>query len=79
VKAEAKTSPIIDVKNMRMLRLIRWGGFGAVYEAKWKMKTVAAKMCLGNVLEGISHEIKTLTSLPPHSLRSMEWLSVVIN
>ena len=50
-----------------MLRLIRRGGFGAVYEAKWKMKTVAAKMCLGNVLEDISREIKILTSLPPHS------------
>ena len=66
-KSKAKTSPIIDVKDIRMLRLIGRGGFGAVYEAKWKMKTVAAKMCLGTVLEDISREIKILTSLPPHS------------
>lgn len=49
-----------------MLRLIGRGGFGVVYEAKWKMKTVAAKMC-GYVLEDISHEIKILTFLLPHS------------
>ena len=61
-----KTS-IIDIKDIRMVRLIGQGGFGAVYEAKWKKKTVAVKMCLGNLLECLSREIEVLTALPPHS------------
>ena len=43
------------------------GAFGAVFEAKWKKKTVAVKVCLGNLLESLSREVQILTSLPPHS------------
>ena len=50
-----------------MVHLIGQGGFGAVYEAKWKKKTVAVKMCLGNLLSNLSREIEILISLPPHS------------
>ena len=60
-------SPTIDIKDIRMIHLIGQGGFGAVYEARWNKKTVAAKMCLGNLLENRSREIKILTALPPHS------------
>jgi len=42
------------------------GGFGAVYEAKWKKKKVAVKVCLGDLLKNLSREIEILTSLPPH-------------
>ena len=42
------------------------GGFGAVYEAKWKKKKVAVKVCLGDLLQNLSREIEILTSLPPH-------------
>ena len=38
-----------------------------MYEAKWKKKTVAVKVCLGNLLDNLSREIKILLSLPPHS------------
>ena len=61
------TSPTIDIEDIRMIHLIGQGGFGAVYEARWNKKTVAAKMCLGNLLENHSREIKILTALPPHS------------
>ena len=43
------------------------GGFGIVYEAKWKKKVVAAKVCPGNLLENLSREIQILASLSPHS------------
>ena len=65
--AEVKASHIIDIKEIRMVRLIGQGGFGAVYEGKWQKKTVAVKMCLGNLVENLSQEIKILTALPPHS------------
>ena len=42
------------------------GGFGVVYEAKWKKKKVAMKVCLGDLLKNLSHEIEILASLPPH-------------
>ena len=50
-----------------MGKLIGQGGFGAVFEAKWKKKNVAVKVCSGNLLENLSREIQILTSLPPHS------------
>ena len=49
-----------------MGRLLGQGGFGTVYEAKWKKKVVAAKVCPGNLLESLSREIQILTSLPSH-------------
>ena len=42
------------------------GGFGAVFEAKWKKKKVAVKVCPGNLVKNLSREIEVLTSLPPH-------------
>ena len=38
-----------------------------MFEGKWKKRTVAVKVCLGNLLENLSREIQILTSLPPHS------------
>ena len=49
-----------------MGRPIGQGGFGAVFEAKWKKKKVAVKVCLGNLLQNLSREIQILTALPPH-------------
>ena len=49
-----------------MGELLGKGGFGAVYEAKWKKKTVAVKVCPGNLVENLSREIEILSSLPPH-------------
>ena len=37
-----------------------------MYEAKWRRRTVAAKVCLGNLVKEFSREIQILTSLPPH-------------
>ena len=42
------------------------GAGGTVYEATWRRRTVAAKVCPGNLLEEFSREIQILTSLPPH-------------
>ena len=42
------------------------GGFGAVFEAKWKKKKVAVKVCPGNHVKNLSREIEVLTSLPSH-------------
>jgi len=50
-----------------MSKRLGQGGFGAVYEAKWKKRTVAVKVCLGNLLQNLSREIQILSSLPPHS------------
>ena len=63
---EAKTSPIIDINELRIGKLLGEGGFGTVYEAKWKKKVVAAKVYRGNLLKNLSREIQILTSLPPH-------------
>ena len=49
-----------------MGNLIGKGGFGAVFQAKWKKKKVAVKVCPGNLVHNLSHEIEVLTSLPPH-------------
>ena len=56
----------IDLKEVQMGRPIGQGGFGAVFEAKWKKKKVAVKVCLGNLLHNLSREIQILTALPPH-------------
>ena len=63
---EAKTSPIIDIKEVVMGDAISQGGFGAVFEAKWKKKKVAVKVCPGNLVKNLSREVEVLTSLPPH-------------
>ena len=42
------------------------GAGGTVYEATWKRRTVAAKVCPGNLLEEFSREIQILSTLPPH-------------
>ena len=55
------------MKQVQMGRVIGQGGFGAVFEAKWKKKTVAVKVCPGNLLGSMSRELQILTSLPPHS------------
>ena len=49
-----------------MGRLLSQGGFGRTFEAKWKNRTVAVKVCVGDLLEHKSPEIEILTSLPPH-------------
>ena len=49
-----------------MGRVLGEGGFGTVYEAKWKKMVVAAKVCPGNLLKNLSQEIQILASLPPH-------------
>jgi len=41
------------------------GTYGSVYEAKWRNKTVAAKIYLGNQSD-LSQQIQILASLPPH-------------
>ena len=41
------------------------GRYGSVYEAKWRNKTVAAKIYLGNQSD-LSQQIQILASLPPH-------------
>ena len=38
-----------------------------MFEARWKKKRVAVKVCPGNLVENLSREIEVLTSLPPHS------------
>ena len=43
------------------------GGFGAVFEAKWKKRKVAVKVCPGNLVMNLSREIEVLTSLLPHT------------
>ena len=62
----AKTSPFISIKEVQVDKHIGQGGFGAVFEAKWQKKRVAVKVCPGNLVENLSHEIEVLTSLPPH-------------
>ena len=57
---------IIDINEVIMGEPIGQGGFGAVFEAKWKKKKVAVKVCLGNLLKNLSREIEVLTSLPRH-------------
>ena len=37
-----------------------------MYKAKWRRRTVAVKVCLGNLVIEFSREIQILTSLPPH-------------
>ena len=64
--AVAKTSPIINIKEVQVGKHIGQGGFGAVFEARWKKKRVAVKVCPGNLIENLSREIEVLTSLPPH-------------
>ena len=59
-------SPTIDINEVQMSKRLGQGGFGTVYEAKWKKKTVAAKVCPGNLLENLTREIQILASLPPH-------------
>ena len=59
---EAKTSPIIDINELQIGKLLGEGGFGTVYEAKWKKKVVAAKVCRGNLLKNLSREIQILAS-----------------
>ena len=39
-------SPIIDMTEVQMGKRLGQGGFGAVFEAKWKKKTVAVKVYL---------------------------------
>ena len=65
-EAETKRHPAIDIEEVQMGKRLGQGGFGAVFEAKWKKKTVAVKVCLGNLLENLSREIQILTCLPPH-------------
>ena len=62
----ARTSPIINIKEVQVGKHIGQGGFGAVFEAKWQKKRVAVKVCPGNLVENLSREIEVLTSLPPH-------------
>ena len=59
-------SPTIDIKELKMGRFLGKGAGGDVYEAKWRRRTVAAKVCLGNLVKEFSREIQMLTSLPPH-------------
>ena len=42
------------------------GANRTVYEATRRRRTVAAKVCPGNLLKEFSREILILTSLPPH-------------
>ena len=49
-----------------MGNLLGEGGYGAVFEARWKKKKVAVKVCPGNLVRNLSREIEILTSLPPH-------------
>ena len=37
-----------------------------MFEAKWRKKTVAVKVCARNLVKNLSSEVKILTSLPPH-------------
>ena len=57
---------IINVEEVQMGKRLGQGGFGAVFEAKWQKKTVAVKVCLGNLLQNLSREIQILSSLPTH-------------
>ena len=57
---------VINIDEISMGKRLGQGGFGAVFEAKWKTKTVAVKVCLGNLLESLSREIQILTALSPH-------------
>ena len=54
------------MKEIQMGKRLGQGAFGAVFEAKWKKKIVAVKVCLGNLVQNYSREIEILTSLPPH-------------
>ena len=65
--AELIKRSIIDINEVQMGKRVGQGAYGAVFQAKWKKKTVAVKVCLGNLLESLSREIQVLTSLPPHS------------
>ena len=64
--ADTKANPIIDINEIQLGQHLGQGGFGAVFEAKWKKKKVAVKVCLGNLMQNLSREIEILTSLPSH-------------
>ena len=69
VAAVPKQSPVIDMKEVKMGGIIGRGGYGAVYEAKWKAKKgmkVAVKVCPGNLLTNLPREVHILTTLPRH-------------
>ena len=57
---------VIDLNEIKIGRPLGQGGFGAVFEAKWKRRKVAVKVCPGNLLTNLSREIQVLTSLPHH-------------
>ena len=59
-------SSIIDINEVKIGKHLGQGGFGAVFEAKWKKRTVAVKVCVGDLLQNLSREIEILTSLPSH-------------
>ena len=65
--AMAKTSPVIDIKEVQVGDCIGQGGFGAVFEAKWKKRKVAVKVCPGNLVKNVPREIEVLSSLPRHT------------
>ena len=57
---------LIDRNEVQIGKRLGQGGFGAVFEAKWKRRTVAVKVCVGDLLQNLSREIEILTSLPSH-------------
>ena len=60
-------STTIDINELKVGEPLGQGAYGAVFEAKWKKRKVAVKVCLGNLLKNLSRELEVLTFLPPHS------------
>lgn len=54
------------MSDIKVGERIGQGVFGVVYEAKWKEKHVAVKVCSGNLIENFPPEVAILAYLPPH-------------
>ena len=64
--SSVSTSHIIKRDDIIIGERIGRGGYGTVFQAMWKKKKVAVKVCSGNFLEQGGAEVDILASLPSH-------------